>query len=578
MNTENSKANTGSRNHEKALNNSDDDGAKRDTGKRKGVDDCDLGNTAHKPKKKRKKSREKIQREDPVAGLKKVKHLINCFRRSNWKMHTINLWSSIDFEFMDPKKKYEIMRDHLAFKYREEYYMRIGKACKRGYLLYEGKIDEDKGDESDEEASDLEEEIGIDKVPEWIDYLLSVWKRDLEYLTIGQNDGVKKNDPKKKSSKKVSLGKIKVNNSNAISNFRILDPLREELEKAQEVYISLVKTYKWREAADARLELLARLGTMTGLAMLYNTKRMIPYRMDLVADLLKQREAKRVLGFIVEYAVERTNMLLYQVILDLRVGLVSELKHTLRERYEKLADMQSSFNQQELDQMRVEFSIKDEKVSVVVSEFKIKSQLLSQTNKIVKRQEEEIEISITAKRFEQERRREIDANLKKQMEYWLITQDEVSKLHEKIEWEHLKREELRKEAELINFLRETFSMHLRDERGNIHKKRDALRNHHKWKLADNGVKDLHNKTKRREVGAESSSDSESNQLQIFVRMMSGRKTIVIYYANKNDTVEHLHNRIELKTPCFTSLGRSDIMYAVSQMLKGDWLVSVNNIN
>lgn len=120
-----------------------------------------------------------------MVGLKKVKYLINCFRCFNWKMYIINLWSSIDFEFMDFKKKYEIMRDYLAFKYREEYYMRIGKVCKRGYLLYEGKIDEDKGDEFDEEVSDLEEEIGIDKVFEWIDYLLLVWKCDFEYLIIG---------------------------------------------------------------------------------------------------------------------------------------------------------------------------------------------------------------------------------------------------------------------------------------------------------------------------------------------------------------------------------------------------------
>ncbi|KAG2268351.1 hypothetical protein Bca4012_070615 [Brassica carinata] len=125
---------------------------------------------------------------------------------------------------------------------------------------------------------------------------------------------------------------------------------REALEKAQEISISLVKARKWREAADARLELLTLLGNMTGLATLYNTARMIPYRTDLVVDLMNQREAKRVLGvsetmrfeecsdeveealrgdvmksvkFMVEYAVERTNVLLYQGMLDLRDGVVS---------------------------------------------------------------------------------------------------------------------------------------------------------------------------------------------------------------------------------------------------------------
>lgn len=86
----------------------------------------------------------------------------------------------------------------------------------------------------------------------------------------------------------------------------------------------------------------------------------------------------------------------------------------------------------------------------------------------------------------------------------------MSKFYEKIEWEYLKREELRKEVELINFFREIFFMYFRDERGNIYKKRDVLRNYYKWKFVDNGVKDFYNKTKRREVGVELSSDFESN--------------------------------------------------------------------
>ncbi|CAF2042673.1 BnaA09g20850D [Brassica napus] len=45
---------------------------------------------------------------------------------------------------------------------------------------------------------------------------------------------------------------------------------------------------------------------------------------------------------------------------------------------------------------------------------------------------------------------------------------------------------------------------------------------------------------------ESWTRSESTRLQLFVRMMSGGKTIVIH-ADRNDTVEHLHHRIQLKT-------------------------------
>lgn len=127
---------------------SNDDGAKRDTGKRNHVDDYDLGNTSDKPKEK---SKEKIQREDLVTAVKKVKNLIHN-SSSNWKMHTINLWSSIRFEFvvkldimaMDPKERGETMKYFLQSRDSEEYYKRLGKAWKRGYLLYEppwtGKI------------------------------------------------------------------------------------------------------------------------------------------------------------------------------------------------------------------------------------------------------------------------------------------------------------------------------------------------------------------------------------------------------------------------------------------------------
>lgn len=125
---------------------------------------------------------------------------------------------------------------------------------------------------------------------------------------------------------------------------------RVEVEKAQEIAVALVKSQKWREAADARTELLTLLSNMTGLATLYNTARSIPYRTDLVVELLNKREVKLVLGvsetmrfeecsdevedvlredvmksvkFMVEYALERTQVLLYQGMLDLRDGVVS---------------------------------------------------------------------------------------------------------------------------------------------------------------------------------------------------------------------------------------------------------------
>ncbi|CAH8296408.1 unnamed protein product [Eruca vesicaria subsp. sativa] len=113
-------------------------------GKIKFVDDCDLGNTTQKPNKKRNENKEKIQKDDPEADLKKVTHLINN-SNCNWKMHTINLWSSSEFEFvlkvdikaMDPKKKDVIMRDLVALTDSEEYYKRTGEAWNMSYLLYE---------------------------------------------------------------------------------------------------------------------------------------------------------------------------------------------------------------------------------------------------------------------------------------------------------------------------------------------------------------------------------------------------------------------------------------------------------
>ncbi|KAH0927093.1 hypothetical protein HID58_019349, partial [Brassica napus] len=93
-----------------------------------------------------------------------------------------------------------------------------------------------------------------------------------------------------------------------------------------------------------------------------------------------------------------------------------ELKHKLRERDKELAAVQSSsyLGERELDQISVEISISQKKVSVAVSGFGNKSQFLSQANEIVKRQEYEIhslqralkekedvfEMSIAAKRLE----------------------------------------------------------------------------------------------------------------------------------------------------------------------------------
>ncbi|CAD5324411.1 unnamed protein product [Arabidopsis thaliana] len=63
---------------------------------------------------------------------------------SHWGTSKKSFWRYIDFEHpasfhtlaMDPKKKEEILNDLAAFSNGKEYYKKIGKAWKRGYLLH----------------------------------------------------------------------------------------------------------------------------------------------------------------------------------------------------------------------------------------------------------------------------------------------------------------------------------------------------------------------------------------------------------------------------------------------------------
>ncbi|XP_010425636.1 PREDICTED: AAA-ATPase At3g28570, mitochondrial [Camelina sativa] len=77
------------------------------------------------------------------ARKKKVKVYMNN-PSLHWKLHTKGLWTSVEFEHpatfdtlaMDIEKRDEILSDLLAFRDGKEYYDRIGKAWKRGYLLF----------------------------------------------------------------------------------------------------------------------------------------------------------------------------------------------------------------------------------------------------------------------------------------------------------------------------------------------------------------------------------------------------------------------------------------------------------
>ncbi|XP_040985644.1 AAA-ATPase At3g28510-like [Juglans microcarpa x Juglans regia] len=67
----------------------------------------------------------------------------NC-PTEQWPIHKRSLWSSIVFEHpanfetmgMDPEKKQEIVDDLLTFSNSKNFYAKIGKPWKRGYLLY----------------------------------------------------------------------------------------------------------------------------------------------------------------------------------------------------------------------------------------------------------------------------------------------------------------------------------------------------------------------------------------------------------------------------------------------------------
>lgn len=125
---------------------------------------------------------------------------------------------------------------------------------------------------------------------------------------------------------------------------------KEELERAQDESVRLVRVGNWSGATKARNRVLDLLQNMTGLATLYDFSKKTPYRTDLVTALLGYSEVKKALKaneaiafgecsdavgaalhedvmksvkFMVEYLVKNTRVLLYQGHYDLRDGVVS---------------------------------------------------------------------------------------------------------------------------------------------------------------------------------------------------------------------------------------------------------------
>lgn len=165
------------------------------------------------------------------------------------------------------------------------------------------------------------------------------------------------------ASKRVNLAGVAIGNGltdpitqvathavNAYFSGLINEKQKTQLEKLQSEAVVLTKNGSWTKATDARNGLLHLLQTMTGLATLYDFRRLIPYETSLVATFLQHPDVKKSLGvnesmvyeecsdvvgtalhedvmksvkYMVEYLVKNSKVLLYQGQCDLRDGVVS---------------------------------------------------------------------------------------------------------------------------------------------------------------------------------------------------------------------------------------------------------------
>lgn len=138
--------------------------------------------------------------------------------------------------------------------------------------------------------------------------------------------------------------------TNAYYSGLINEKQKTELEKLQAEAVGQTKIGNWSGATNARNKVLNSLQNMTGLATLYDFRRLIPYEDDLVAKFLSNVEVKKQLGvnvsivfelcsdtvgaalhedvmksvkYMVEFLVKKSKVLLYQGQCDLRDGVVS---------------------------------------------------------------------------------------------------------------------------------------------------------------------------------------------------------------------------------------------------------------
>ncbi|XP_027153567.1 serine carboxypeptidase-like 50 [Coffea eugenioides] len=152
---------------------------------------------------------------------------------------------------------------------------------------------------------------------------------------------------------------------NAYYSGFINDKQKEVLENLQKEAVELVQIGNWTGAADARHIVFKTLLDMTGLATMYDFRRLVPYQDYLVAEFLTNSEVKKALGakedivfkdcsevvaealnedhmksvrYMVDYLVQETKVLLYQGQCDMLDNVVSNEAWVKKLKWEKMRE------------------------------------------------------------------------------------------------------------------------------------------------------------------------------------------------------------------------------------------------
>ncbi|KAL3812281.1 hypothetical protein ACJIZ3_013549 [Penstemon smallii] len=158
---------------------------------------------------------------------------------------------------------------------------------------------------------------------------------------------------------------VQTHASNAFNLGLINEKQMTQLEKIQDEVVGLVKSGNWNEATNTRNRVLGAFTNMTGLATLYDFRRLTPYPNRVVVKFLNNLEVKKALGvkeslvfelcsatvgdalhedvmksvrYMVEFLVKNTRVLLYQGQCDLRDGVFSTLAWVKKMKWEGIEE------------------------------------------------------------------------------------------------------------------------------------------------------------------------------------------------------------------------------------------------